>query len=1049
MGSHSSDPLEPGLYDKLLSQEERAALEKAGLLEQTTRKALDPAESHSAFAQYMSHVLLQSLAQFRGKDAIPRQVELLAQWVETFSKTTGESWLDGKGLGSPIEQLLAVREAGHEDWPRPDTPLGRCALFTGSRRDPPLFQQLRQEMPSADRVDIICSFIKWSGLRLILDSLRDFSNLGEGIHSPKIRVITTSYLGATDSKALRELIRIPGCKVKVSYDTQRTRLHAKAYLFHRKTRFGSAYIGSANLSRVALSEGLEWTPKISQYELPHLWEKIQATFESHWNDVEFETVQEGNLKTFEQAIQRERQGSMAKLGTSLPDFELRPWSFQAEILEALQAEREIHGKNRHLIVAATGTGKTMVAAFDYRQWSRQSQRRPRLLFIAHRSEILEQALGTFRAVLRDQNFGELLVGGKEPENRDHLFCSIQSTHHLGLEDFGSEFYEYVVVDEFHHAEAPSYRRLLDLIDPKILLGMTATPERADGLDVLKRFGGEASCEIRLPDAIERRLLSTFHYFGISDSVDLQSVTWKRHGYDLGELDRIYTGNEARSQLVLDQCRRILREPREARGLGFCVSVAHAQFMAKFFSQRGIASLCLSGSSTAEERQQGRDDLAKGKVSFIFTVDLYNEGVDIPEVDTVLLLRPTESLTVYLQQIGRGLRLHEEKECLTILDFIGAQRKEFRFAPRFRSLTTHPEKSVEKEIESGFTHLPAGCSIILEKQAKAKILQNLRENTLRTKNQLIREIRNLRAHLQRSPRLEDVVEGLGIELDEVLRRGLWSRILDWAGIKTVTPLPDEKRLARGLRRLALHDDPRQIRWVLQRICEERVQLDSPTAEDQRRLTQFVISLFDRESLGWSLEEARTRLRKNIEFLNDLEEVFKFRLRHLPGLTREDGVPQGATLSLHASYSRNEILSGLGCWTLQDRREVREGCFHVPDQKIDIFFVTLQKSLEAYSPTTLYEDYAISDRLFHWQSQSTTSEDSPTGRRYRNHREMGYTPLLFVREHNKLPNGLTSPYFFLGPIDYVSHEGSRPISFIWKLRYPMPARLMRWTKLQEVS
>jgi superfamily II DNA or RNA helicase/HKD family nuclease len=656
-----------------------------------------------------------------------------------------------------------------------------------------LGSQLGKEIRTADRVDILCSFIRWSGLRLILD---DLSRLVETTHpeGPRLRVITTSYMGATDPRAVEALRALPNTEVRVSYDTKRTRLHAKAYLFHRATGFGSAYVGSANLSQAALSEGLEWTTKVSQYELPYLWGKLLATFESYWNDDEFEPFTETCQPRLREAIRREHDGGGAGEAGFI-GFDLRPFPFQEEILDVLAAEREVQKKNRHLVVAATGTGKTMIAAFDYRRWGAGSQHPP-LLYIAHREEILRQALATFRAVLRNQNFGDLLVGGHEPGQSEHLFCSIQSYNARELSQTPADRYRYVVVDEFHHVAAPSYRQLLDHIQPAVLLGLTATPERSDELDVFHWFGGEASAEIRLPDAINRRLLSPFQYFGLADSVDLDGLRWERGGYRVEDLDGVYTGNDVRAGLVLERLGQIVLDPRQIRGLGFCVSVAHAEFMARFFNEHGLPALALSASSSDEDRFAAQDRLCRREINLIFVVDLYNEGVDIPEVDTVLLLRPTTSLTVYLQQLGRGLRLHQGKECLTVLDFIGAQRREFRFAPRLRALSTDPTGKLEREVEAGFPHVPAGCSIHLERVAQQHVLNNLRETLRAHRPRIVSDLRELGRHIGRAPTLREALEFLDLSLADLLKRGLWSRVLADAGLHPPLEDVDEEGLARG-------------------------------------------------------------------------------------------------------------------------------------------------------------------------------------------------------------------------------------------------------------
>ena len=354
----------------------------------------------------------------------------------------------------------------------------------------------------------------------------------------------------------------------------------------------------------------------------------------------------------------------------------------------------------------------------------------RLLFVAHREEILKQSLYTFRAVLKDANFGELFVGGYKPESIDHLFLSIQT---FNSQDFTSktapDFYDYIVVDEFHHAAAPTYQKLLQHYRPKILLGLTATPERMDGKSILPYFGDRIAAEIRLPEAIDRKLLCPFQYFGVTDTVDLDSLRWTQGGYDKSELERVYAFSGAvaqrRAELAAVSVMKYVTDIDEVKGLGFCVSVEHANFMAEQFNRRGIPSISLTGKSSDEERNAAKHRLVSGEVRFIFVVDIYNEGVDIPEVNTVLFLRPTESLTAFLQQLGRSLRLAEDKECLTVLDFIGQANKRYNFEDKFAALLSNTTRSVSREIREGFVSAPKGCYIQLEKKAARYILDNIR------------------------------------------------------------------------------------------------------------------------------------------------------------------------------------------------------------------------------------------------------------------------------------------------------------------------------------
>ena len=1028
--------MQTGLYDHLLTAalgKEIASLGDPRLVELA---AVDSEESHSVVAQYLERLIVSGLSLFRGTDASKQQNELAERILKVLADALPNTESDTLKIVNPLQRLLAVHESlENRKSLRPDSPLSRSTLLTGTRLDASLGSQLRKEFASCDRVDILCSFIKWSGLRVLLDELRALGEQATG-DEPTVRIITTSYMGATDPKAIEVLREIPGVSIRVSYDTKRTRLHAKAYLFHRKSGFGSAYVGSANLSKAALSEGLEWTTKFSQYELSYLWDKITGTFDTYWQDEEFQPYDEQAIPRLRAAIESERnKGSSSGNFFSL---DLRPFPFQEEILDVIAAERGVQGRNRHLVVAATGTGKTMIAAFDYARFSRQHGVKPRLLFVAHRKEILTQALASFRHVLRDQNFGDLLVDGTNPEQLDHLFCSIQSFNSRLSGGFAAERFEYVVVDEFHHAAAPSYQRLLTQVKPKVLLGLTATPERSDQLDILKWFDGRTSCEIRLPDAISRRLLSPFQYFGIADSVNLDGLIWQRGGYRVDELDRLYTGNDIRAKLVFDKFCSTVLNPREVRAVGFCCSVAHAEFMAHYFEDHGIPAMALSSLSSEEERSGAKQRLLERSVNVIFVVDLYNEGVDIPEIDTVLFLRPTESLTVFLQQLGRGLRIHAEKECLTVLDFIGAQRREFRFASRFQALSSKPTAKLEKEIESGFPHLPSGCVVKLERVAQQRVLANVRDAIQLNRPRLIASLRDLFRYLGRAPTLKEAVDYFDCPLDEFLKRGLFSRMLADAGVIQMDACPDEEQLAKGLIRVCHMNVPRQIECLLGYL-----ESGSLTEGDGLGFVEmFHVSLWGQRYKEMSFSQAVSRFRDNRFAIEDLISVLKYRASLATELAVPTLQPNGnPMLAFHGAYTRDEILTGLGHWTFERRPDQREGVLHLKAAALDILFVTLQKSEDEYSPTTMYEDYLISQDLFHWQSQSSTSESSATGQRYIHHAERGYTPLLFVRETKSLPSGISAPYVFLGPCSYVSHSGSKPMSIVWRLKVPVPVRLMR--------
>lgn len=968
--------LKPGLYDRVIDVGLAKALYKPEAIH-VVEELLDPGDSHSVLGQYMATVISRALAGCAEGNRVPEQIALCNQVIAVLTAydigtvgTDAQVAAEGKRLLEvlrPSGMPLGKTPAG-----RPDTPLSANCLLTGTRVDPSLVSQLKKEIIAADRVDILCSFIKWSGIRLLEKELQEFTDRSVG----RLRVITTSYMGATDLKAVEFLRELPNTELKLSYDTRRTRLHAKAYLFHRETGFSTAYVGSANLSNAAMTDGLEWNVKISQYEGLHLWNKVCATFDTYWNDAEFTDYRAEDSPRLQAALARERVGAD---DPTVYQFDLHPYSYQQEILDKLEAERVFHDRHRNLVVAATGTGKTVVAAFDYKRLQHRwgsSNRPARLLFIAHREEILTQSLACFRAVLRDQNFGDLLVGTHTPQSFEHLFLSIQSFNARRFWDtLRPNYYDYVVVDEFHHAEADSYRQLLDHLQPREMLGLTATPERGDGRDVLDHFGGHISAEIRLATAINRKLLCPFQYFGITDSVNLSHLTWQRGGYQTNDLEALYAGNDARAGHVVRAVREKLLDVGQARGLGFCVSIKHAEYMATYFQKAGISAVALSTNSPTDVRQSVQGKLRVREINFIFVVDLYNEGVDIPEIDTVLFLRPTESLTVFLQQLGRGLRLSDGKDCLTVLDFVGQANQNYDFERRFRALMDHPKERIDREIRDGCAHVPLGCSIQLERIAQRYVLDNIARALHNATANLWQRMKRFQDDTGHTPTLARFLNYYELDARRFYRRGTWTALGARAGLRTASADPDDAVLAKGLARVAYMDSPTQIETLL-RVLETG---ELPAPDDvagQHLLVMLHLSLW-RTWQASDVEESLERLRKNPDHLAELIALLRYQYDKVPLVPPTLELSYPCPLELYCSYSRDEILAAFGHWGLGGNAPHQSGVQHIKDLDTDLFFVTLNKTEGHYSPTTMYEDYAVSERLFHWQSQNATSPESPTG------------------------------------------------------------------------
>ena len=582
---------------------------------------------------------------------------------------------------------------------------------------------------------------------------------------------------------------------------------------------------------------------------------------------------------------------------------------------------------------------------------------------------------------------------------------------------------------------------LDHFTPQYLLALTATPERHDGLDVLKYFDYHIAAEIRLPDAINKKLLSPFQYFGISDTVDLSSLKWTNGGYDKTQLSNIFSGNVQRANLVLQKMHEILLDVSQSRGLCFCVSQDHAEYMNAYFNDHDVKSAVLTANSKAEERNTVQQRLISREINVICVVDLYNEGVDIREIDTVLFLRPTESLTVFLQQLGRGLRLCEDKECLTVLDFVGNAHKNFNFEYRFRAMLGASGQNVADELEHGFPHLPAGCHIQLEKEAQRRILENIKGAiTSGRQNMLISRIATFENESGRSLTLANFVDYHHLKLSTIYQKALFTRLCERAHLHDEFVMPDEDRLRKGLLRISHLNSAYQLQTLRELLHAPETQLNHLSEDETRILTMLHFSIWTPKSEIATLQASIARMKSNGPFFDELLEILDYLYEHTDLVTSKPSLPYDCPLELHANYTRDEVLTALGNWKLGATPEMREGVKYLPEINTDIFLVTLNKSEKHYSPTTMYLDYAISDELFHWQSQSTTSVGSPTGQRYL---KGSGTILLFVRE-NKNADGVSSSYCFLGPADYVSHNGSRPINIEWRLRYKMPARLCRMTE-----
>ena len=706
------------------------------------------------------------------------------------------------------------------------------------------------------------------------------------------------------------------------------------------------------------------------------------------------------------------------------------------------SERE-KGNFRNLVIAATGTGKTVISAFDFKQFYAKNPD-AKFMFVAHREEILKQALYTYRHILKDQNFGSLWFSGHEPNKYNHIFASVQTiANRLSQLNLKPDFYDYIVIDEVHHISAQSYRPILSYFKSKILLGLTATPERMDGEDILLDFGNSISAEIRLPEAMNRKLLCPFQYFGISDSIDLSNVSWRKGRYDINELEKIYSEDDRRVIDIIHNCERYLSNLNEVCAIGFCVSKKHAQFMAKKFIEKGLKAADLT-SDNSNDRVSLLNKLKTKEINYLFVVDMFNEGVDIPQIDTVLFLRPTDSLTIFLQQMGRGLRLYEGKDCLTILEFVGNSNPEYDFEHKFRAMIGKTHIAVKDEIETDFPHLPLGCSIVLERRAKEIIIANIKKATSLGLRKLVKKIQNFKNSYTLPLNLANLLKFEGLDLVNVYKsKNTWNYLLNEAGLKKdFTPTDFDDQIGRMLGTTWLSTDSIYYFEKVRSFLKNGNSFDTKNAENQILLLMLFYDIFQDSpnKIGYTNAiDGINDVFKNKILKDEVLSYLDVRINQCECIEKNMALNFQFPLKVHGRYTRSQIFVALQLSTQKSKSSNREGVALNNILNTEALFVTLDKSEGDYSPTTMYEDYAITENLFHWQSQNSTKPDSPKGLSYINHLKEGKAILLFVREKNVDENGLTMAYVFLGTAKYVSHKGSQPMSIKWHLEETIPPGL----------
>ena len=959
------------------------------------------------------------------------------------------------------------------------------------------FIYLKQELLNCKKFYFIVSFIRYSGIQLLISTLDELEK--QGIQG---EIITSVYLNITDSKALRKLLSYKNIKVKI-YNNSSESFHTKAYLFE-KEKYHSVVIGSSNISQSALYSAEEWNVKLTDSSFFNIYGKSLNQFEKLWHSNEAIELTQDFIYEYEKYKKSvNAQSTFDYRKTKIEqENEFVPNSMQKRVLQKLK-ETRINGNKKGLVISATGTGKTYLAVMDIKQFfeinsntenklfkindKKSKTSNIKFLFIAHREELLENAINVFSKILKiDKNeFGRIYGGLKEIDDKSIIFASIQSLRNC-YNEFKPNFFDYVIVDEFHHSMSDSYLKTLSYFNPKFLLGLTATPKRMDGKDILSLCDYNVVDEIGIKEALEEDLIVPFHYFGVNDyMINYDNIPYKNGKYN----EKILLENlllNTRTDYIVEKINKFGFDGDELSAVAFCQNIEHAFFMKEEFSKKGYKSAVITANTSSNERSEILEKFKNKKIEILCVVDILNEGIDIPTINLLLFLRPTMSSTIFIQQIGRGLRKAKNKDFVTIIDFIGNHKKDYLLINYFSSevdnkdtLFTKKEKIIN-EIKNQFSNIPKSCYVELDRICQNRIIEKIEKINFNSKNILKELYLNYKQEIGKSEDefLQIADFDTNIELFQELclkMHSFYNAQLQFENSKIFenenekNPLNTteiefleylEKKLtlvepftfliidylATGKEYInnsdllnkykGFFDIKRNFKkhYLLNRIFEELIE-DEILEKNLYgyKFSKKYKNLFSNKKLNEKNNMKSQQKENKLNFINRLKQLIHLGLNEFKR-NDLDEFNENILIS-YKEYKRVELQILLdskvpkGSWRAGYANTEKDICLFATIDKTHIF----QENLK-------YDNSLFADDIIQWISQPKTSHNSSVGQMFIHHKEKGFKVHIFIRKYAFMNGNKTNPFIYLGNAQYYSSQGDKPMKILWKLDKKIPQKLI---------